>query len=181
MPERMNWRRKKPIRVHGTKQPIRQLIANLGDSDPFSYGGYFVYKDETGVYPEEAELLVVDNEDDEDTTYTIYRFVLEPLKMVHGYLVSSHWEPSWPHPLETHDEWFHEDLESVADYIGSTKEALEVALSSRDPIERAGAYRAVGEYHGWDNFDSDPLTGVTLRQVQRRYSEDLERIRARNR
>lgn len=181
MPERMNWRRKKPIRGHGTGQPVWRLIANLGDADPFSYGGYFVYRDETGVFPEFAELLVVDDEGEEDSTYTIYRFDIDPLKMVNGYLVSSHWEPSWPHPLETYDEWFHEDLKSVADYVGSTKEALERALTSRDPLERAQAYRAVGEYHGWDNFDSDPLTGVTLRQVRMRYSEELDRLRTRNR
>lgn len=180
MPERMNWRRKKAVSASGTKQPVWQLIANLGDNSPLDYGGYFVYKDETGVYPEEAEFLVVDNEDDEDSTYTIYRILLDPFKMVNGYLVPYDWEPSWRQPLENYDEWFHENLKSVADYVGSTKEDLEKALSSRDPLDRAQAYRALAEYHGWDEFDSDPL-GLTRQEVEARYSEDLERLRRRNR
>lgn len=159
MPERMNWRRKKPVSASRGKQPVWQLIANLGDNSPFDYGGYFVYKDETGVYPEEAEFLVVDNEDDEDSTYTIYRILLDVAP----------------------DEWFLEDLESIADHVGSTKEELVKALSSRDPLDRAYAYKAVAEYHGWDEFDSYPLTGVTRQEVEARYSEDLERLRRRNR
>ena len=44
-----------------TKQPKWKLIAQLGDVNPIDYGGYFIYEDETGVYPPEGEkLLIID-------------------------------------------------------------------------------------------------------------------------
>lgn len=42
-----------------TKQPRWKLVAQLGDVHPIDYGGYFVYRDTTGVYEEEAEVLMV--------------------------------------------------------------------------------------------------------------------------
>ena len=158
-----------------TRQPEWKFIANLGDASPLDYGGYFVYRDKTGVYEEEAELLIVDNEEDENSTYTIYRVMLERSKLVDGYLVPFKYDRSWPHPLERYDEWFHKDLEDVASNIGATKEELERAFASANPLERAHAYRAVGDYHGWDNLDSYPLTGLTRKDVEERYREELDR------
>lgn len=153
-------------------QPLWKLIANLGDASPFEYGGYFVFVDETAVYQEEAELLIVENEeveDEEDLTYTIYRIMLDRLKQVDGYLVPFKYDPSWPHPVGEYDEWFHRDLDEVASFISSTKEEMETWFTSADPLVRADAYRAIGDYHGWENLDSDPLTEVSRRQAERRY------------
>jgi hypothetical protein len=160
-----------------TKQPSWKLIANLGDASPLDYGGYFVYRDETGVYPEEAEILLLDDEGDEDSKYTVYRVVLDPLKLVDGYLVPLKYDPSWPHPVEQYDEWFHKDLAGVASSIGTTKEDLEAAFTSPDPLVRANAYRTIGEYHGWENLDSDPLTGLKRSEVKKRYRDELKTIR----
>lgn len=38
-------------------QPKWKFVANLGDTHPISYGGYFIFIDETGVYPPQAEKL----------------------------------------------------------------------------------------------------------------------------
>jgi hypothetical protein len=162
-----------------TKQPDWKFVANLGDRTPLDYGGYFVYIDKTGVYEPEAELLALDDESDEDSAYTIYRVLLERKKLVegwHGYLVPFKYDASWPHPVERYDEWFHEDLGSVAVLVGATKEQLEQDLTSADPKVRAHAYRAIYDYHGWENGDSYPLR-VTRAEAEKRYKDELKAIR----
>lgn len=158
-----------------TRQPEWEFIANLGDASPLDYGGYFVYRDKTGVYEEEAELLLVDDEQDENSTYTVYRIMLERSKLIDGYLVPFRYDRTWTHPLERYDEWFHERLNDVASSIGSTKEELERALISADPLVRADAYRAIGDYHGWENLDPSPLTGLTRKDMEERYREELSK------
>lgn len=149
-----------------TRQPDWEFIANLGDASPLDYGGYFIYRDRTGVYQEEAELIVPNEEEGE--TYTVYRFGLDRLKKVNGFLVPIRYERDWPQPVEAYDTWFHEDLGAVASFIDSTKEQLEAAFTSPDPRARAFAYQAVGEYHGMENLDSYPLT-LTRKEVEKRY------------
>jgi hypothetical protein len=161
----------RPPKPKPSGQPEWEFVANLGDVNPFDYGGYFVHRDKTGVYPEEAELLVVDDEESETSTYTVYGVVLDRLKMVDGYLVPFKYDSSWPHPVERYDEWFHEKLGDVADSIGTTKEELEEAFTSADPIIRADAYRVIGDYHGWENLDHDPLTSLSRAEVEERYPE----------
>lgn len=41
-------------------------------------------------------------------------------------------------------------------------------LCSNDPTRLAHAYRAIGDYHGWDNLDGYPLTFTKRREVERR-------------
>jgi hypothetical protein len=156
-----------------TRQPKWEFIVNLGDASPLDYGGYFVYRDTTGVYEEEAELLIVDDEQDENSTYTVYRIMLERIKLVDGYLVPFRYDKTWPHPLERYDEWFHDKLGDVASSFGTTKEELEKDFTSADPLKRAHAYRAIGDYHGWENLDGYPLTGLTRKTVEERYREEL--------
>lgn len=172
-----------PKKERGSKQPDWQFIANLGDEKPLDYGGYFVYRDETGVYEEEAELLVVvdpavDEESDQRPFYTIYRIILERMKLADGYLVPFAYTEAWPHPVQRYDAWFHGKLAEIAEtsgFYGVTKETLELAFSSADPLARADAYRAVADHEGWENFDSYPLTPLTRAQVQKRYSEGIHR------
>ena len=133
-----------------TEQPQWEQIANLGDVNWEEHGGYFVYRDTTGVYPEEAEFVLP-----EDDGGTRYRFILDRLKMVDGFLVPIRYESDWPHPVKSYDEWFHEDLSKVAAFIGTDLESMRKMLCSENPLQRAEAYRAIGEYHGWENLDHD--------------------------
>lgn len=144
-------------------QPTWKCIANLGDVDYLEYGGYFVFEDTTGVYPPEAELLQEPCED--ETRYTVHRFVLEPCTFVDGVL-SDNASP-------THSAWFADSLQSIADFVGMTYLELVIALcdtSTREGAikERAHAWRAIGDYHGFDNLDSYPLM-LTRAEADARY------------
>lgn len=178
-----------------TKQPSWEFIGNLGDQDPLKYGGYFIYRDRTGVYHEKAELLEVDEEGEGhevNNKYRIYRFTLDRLKLVNGHLVPLAYDPSWGQPRmqkgafewmpdsdtsHKYEEWFHEHLDLVAAGFGATKEELEQAFTSADPVDRAFAYKAVGDYHGLENLDSDPLTDLSYGEVKARYRGELKKAK----
>jgi len=158
-----------------TQQPEWVLTANLGDRHPIDYGGLFIFEDATGVYPPEVERLEVIDEDSDNPTWEIRRFILEPLKLERDgenvYLVAKRWDPSWPNPLPDYDEWFHDDLEAVAASIDHTLDEMREAFVSDDLRVRTLAWLAIGEYHGFDNLDSYPLTFTNREEVEARYKE----------
>lgn len=162
-------------------QPKWKLIANLGDVNPIDYGGYFIYIDETGVYDPEAELLIAPEDEDEDGNgeWTIYRFELERCTYIDGILSDNRFHPEL-------SAWFAQspaeraerpqdttNLANVASFIDSTEDALQTDLCSDDPIARAHAYRAIGDYHGFENFDSYPITLRNRAEVEARYAEEI--------
>lgn len=159
-------------------QPVWKLRANLGDVSPLDYGGFFVYDDTTGVYPSEAELLEPedDSADEADMRYTVHRFALDQCKQAEDeethqvYLIPARYDSAWPHAVSAYDEWFHQDLASVAQYVGSTLQEMRNQLCSDDPTVRANVYRAIGDYHGYANLDSYPLT-LTRAEAETRYPE----------
>jgi len=158
-----------------TKQPMWEFIANLGDMSPLDYGGYFVYVDATGIYDPQAVLL---EEPNEGRTYTVYRFDLEQLKRVETperiLLVPFAYAADWTHPVEAYDAWFSKDLTGVAESGGIDLTKLRGMLCSNDATTLARAYQYIGEYHGWDNFDSYPET-MTQAEVKRRYKVEVSR------
>jgi hypothetical protein len=131
-----------------TNQPVWKLRANLGDASPLEYGGYLVLIDETGVYPPEGELVQEPCEGEK--TYTVYRFILDKCTFVDGVLSDNEFHPD-------HAAWFAKDIERVAVSSDCTSLGLINDLCSDDPIARAFAYRAIGDYHGFENLDSYPL------------------------
>lgn len=149
-----------------TKQPKWEFIANLGDAHPIDYGGLFVYRDTTGVYPCECEKLFP-NED--GTAWEVQRFILERCKLVNGLLIPFRYDESWPHPAEQYSEWFNADLAGIASYIGVTTEELQSMFCSDNPLELARAYESLGEYHGFDNLDAYPLFFKNRAEVEARY------------
>ena len=147
-----------------TAQPVWKFRANLGDANPLDHGGLFVYEDETGVYGFEAEH--VESPDDENGALTVHRVLLGRCKVLQGYLVPDAYQEDWAHPLPDYREWFNDSLEDVARSMGMPD--LRAMLCSEDGIERAHAYAAVYDYHGWDNGDGDPLT-LTRAEAEARY------------
>lgn len=156
-------------------QPDWECIAQLGDNDPIDHGGYWILRDKTGVYPEEAELLVVPDDDD-DGEYIVYRFVLERCTFIDGVLSDNKFHPdhaAWWAGTEKERKARPQDttyLKNIADFVGMELEELVADFCSEDAVKRAMAYRAVGDYHGFDNLDSYPLT-LKRREVKKRYKE----------
>ena len=160
-----------------TAQPNWKLLANMGDVNPIDYGGYFIFTDETGVYPAEAELLIAP--DDDNGEWLAYRFILERCTFTNGILSDNRFHPDIP-------AWFADPeseranrpqdstyLSNVAQFIGMDN-PLELAdmLCSACLLKRAEAYRAIGEYHGFDNFNSDPLV-MTRAEAESRYANHV--------
>lgn len=132
-----------------SNQPDWKCIANLGDRSPIEYGGYFVYVDQTGVYPPEAEWLEAPEDDDTGIPWELYRFILEPCTYVAGVLSDNRFHPD--HPV-----WFQDELWAVANTIDSTAEILISQFCSADPLKRAEAWRAIGQHYGFYELDSSP-------------------------
>lgn len=154
-----------------TKQPNWLCIANLGDASPIDYGGYFVYIDLNGIYPPEAELL--DSPDDDNGTWTVYRFILEPCTFSNGILSDNRYHPD-------DAAWFNGKLGQIANQIGVDVIELVHKFISNDVCERAFAWREVGEYCGFDNLDSYPLTfkgKKGRKEVEKRYLKDLRQLK----
>ena len=155
-------------------QPDWECIAQLGDKNPIDHGGYWILRDTTGVYSEEAELLVVP--EDEDGEYTIYRFTLERCTFINGVLSDNRFHPDkpawWAKPEEERKARPQDTtyLRNLADFVGMEVEELADHLCSADALKRAVAYRAVGDYHGFENLDSYLLT-MTRQEVKARYKE----------
>ena len=164
-----------------------KFIANLGDKNPLSYGGYFIYEDAHTTSrpghkrwraqdwsPKEVRYSAVLLVPVDDAPYLVYRFELECLKLVGGFLVPMRYDPSWHHPLEKYDEWFSDSIPKMAAYAGVSEDELRKAFTSQNPHELAFAYELVGNYHGLENLDSDPLS-LTQEQVEKQFKEELRR------
>ncbi len=155
-----------------TNQPEWEFVANLGDATPLEHGGYFVFKDQTGVYGFEAERVELD---EEAGTLEVHRVCLDQLKEVRVdnqlFLVTIRYAETWPHPLLSYEEWFVDSLKDVASTMGTTEEELRRMFCSEDGLERAEAYRCVYDHHGWANGDEYPLQ-LTYVEALQRYQED---------
>lgn len=160
-----------------SEQPKWKFIANLGDKHPLDYGGYFVYKDTTGVYEPEAVLL--QEPESEGGKYTAYRFILETCTYINGVLSDNKYHPNkaaWFAKPQGERKGRPQDstyLSSVADYVEmSTHELINLFISA-DPLKRALAWLAVGEYHGFDNLDQYPEKYLRA-EVKKRYRTELK-------
>ena len=157
-----------------TKQPIWKFVANLGDVHPIDHGGYFVFVDETGVYPPEAEYL--ESPDDDNGEWRIYRFILEPCTYINGVLSDNKYHPD-------KSAWFAKKfnpdrpqdgkggLIELASFTGQTTLDIICDLCSDDPCKRAFAWRIIGEYHGLENLDGYPLIIKSRSEVEARYKD----------
>jgi hypothetical protein len=158
-------------------QPQWKFIANLGDKHPIDHGGYFIYIDETGVYPPEAELLVEPENDDGE--WVIYRFALEPCTYINGILSDNKYHPALPAWFAKTEEQRAERpqdttyLKDIADFMGAEVQDLVNWFISDDPQERAAGWMAVGDYHGFENLDNYPLVFTDKDEVLKRYAEEL--------
>lgn len=161
-----------------TAQPRWNVVANIGDVNPVDHGGFFIFRDVTGVYVEEAEVLDVLSEDDA-SEWKIYRFHLDKCTYKDGILSDNKFHPD-------HPAWFAQPesekakrpqdttyLSNISSYCDVPVEKLIEQFCSDDPVERAQAYRCVGEYHGWENLDDYPLEIKSRGEINKRYRSAL--------
>lgn len=156
-------------------QPIWKLIANLGDINPIDHGGYFIYQDTTGKYAEEAELLI--SPEDDTGTWTVYRFPLDrcTFRKSTATLSDNKFHPeicAWFAKRESERVKRPQDstyLSNVAESAGISSAELRTLFCSENPLDRAHAYRAIGDYHGFENLDSYPLQIKSRAEVESRY------------
>lgn len=83
--------------------------------------------------------------------------------------------PAWfadqdPEHLKRHgyDKW--KRFVEVGEGIEKTPEEFAEMFCDERPEVRAQAYREIAEYHGWMNFDDDPLT-LSRKEVKERYKK----------
>ena len=146
-----------------------KLLANLGDADPVSYGGFFVFELSDGSFEIEVLEEPEDDEDDPDARWTVRRFSPDRCTYENGVLSDNPYNPkleAWYNPkLEA---WF-APVGPVAASIDVTESEMIANLCSEDPVARAWAYQALYLYHGGDNFDSYPLY-LTQKEVEERFA-----------
>lgn len=141
-------------------QPVWKFLANIGDVNPVDYGGKFVYKDETGVYPPEMAVLEVP-EEGESQIYCEFRFILDKCTYVNGVLSDNQFHPE-------HPAWFADDIEAIEDCIGQDRGSVIAGLCSDDTLARAFAYDAIASYFGYHEFDHYPLE-MSRRDAKKRF------------
>lgn len=134
-----------------TKQPSFWCVENIGDVDPFEYGGAFVLVDRTGTY--NPELLILEVED--SYRCWLVSIKLEPLTRIkaedgfHG-LSDNKFHPEFA-------AWFGDSqtLKAVASSSGRPYYALLDSFLSDCPVERAFAYMDVINNFGAEAFGSE--------------------------
>lgn len=142
-----------------TKQPKWKAIGHVGDIDPISYGGGFVYEDSTGVYcPEIAYFEPATDETwhklEGNSPVSVYRILIER-------------DPT--------REWWYEKLADVATYCGQPLETMQ-ALAGGTTMERAYVYESLIHYFGAEEFDYYP-TQTIEGKANFRYWRELKNAR----
>lgn len=125
-------------------QPSYFCIANLGDADPFEYGGAFVCIDRRGIY--DPILLIYDQDSRKRS-----EIALEPCHRITS--ESGVISVGTNRFHVTHPEWFSNSLKEVADFVGSRFDSFVDDLISKDVVKRAGAYLALVAMFGEHEFD----------------------------
>lgn len=141
-----------------TQQPKWKLVAQLGDTSPVEYGGYFILEDTTGVYDPEGWFLQSPDTDESPEGWVLFRFTFEPCTYENGVLSDNKFHKNNP-------AWFADDIEQLANFIGAKPEELTTQLVTGTIVDRAYAWQSIGCYHGFDNLDSYPLTFKTRAEI----------------
>jgi len=161
-----------------TQQPVWKMVGQVGDINPIDHSGGFIYIDETGVYPPEVEYIHAPTEYNGEP-WVIYRFILEPCTYINGVLSDNKFhpdKPAWFAKTEEERKERPQDttyLKNVCDFVGMAEPEMIDLFTSDDPQERAAAWMAVGDYHGFENLDEYPLVFTNEDQVRVRYAEEL--------
>ena len=153
-----------------TQQPEWELVGTLGDVDPLGYGGGWIFRDKTGVYPPELEYVEPTIQHENTGTVMVYRLILEPHTYVDGVLSDNSYHPETP-------VWYADKLDSVCSCCDCDRDELIAALCGSEPVAKATAYENLAAYWGWHEFDQYPLE-LTPEEAEERYSADKYQAKA---
>ncbi len=145
-----------------TQQPEWRLAGSTGDVDPIAYGGGFIYRDATGVYPPEMTWFEPASDEEwkergDNSRVTVYRVILED---------------------KPEAEWWFDRLADVASFAGQQLEEMRAAAKSENLTERAWVYDSLIHYYGVEEFDSYPVT-MTESEAYERFAEEMSAARKR--
>jgi hypothetical protein len=132
-----------------------KVLGNLGDASPFDYGGLIVYRvrDPGKTGPEaswiQAEFWHEPMEEQPDR-YDVYRW-----QIAYDAMKDLSWVDNW---------------KEISEFVGVSLEELKKQSQSGNPLDRAGVYRAVADYHGFENLDSYPEK-YTREEMEKRWPE----------
>lgn len=139
-----------------TAQPCYHCIENIGDVDPFTYGGAFVCVDKFNVYS--PILLILDTYPDHiEFTHRLYEitldrcFIVKENNQIVGIGSNLYHTDSC--------EWFGNlaSLETVASFTGrGGYDSFMQRFVTSDPVERAFSYQSLTNYYGLHEFDQCP-------------------------
>lgn len=171
-------------------QPEWEFVDNLGDVNPIEHGGLFIFRDKTGVYdPEMMQLESVGgdteseyNEHGEivvegDEQWEVRRAVIKPCTYINGILSEnpSHPDkPAWFANTPAMQKKRPQDGTNLANICGSMdveEQELIRMFCSDDIVERAFAWRMVGDYHGWENLGGDLIEYDDRRELEEHLKE----------
>lgn len=141
-----------------TEAKMGTCIANLGDVDWLSYGGFMVFDDG------DIEVIYEPPEDAKEEIWEVYRFEAERFKLItddelQGYLVPYEYDKSTciAHGIKIYEPWFASYLPEVASSVGGNTDDLRGALLMSNPLTRAFTYRDMIGYFGAYEFDQYPM------------------------
>lgn len=115
---------------------MRRLYKGMGD-----IGNIYV---DDGEYSAE---VAQEYDDDGRVMFQLYRFPLDKCVLRKGKILDAH----------GNEEWFSDDLKSIAQSSSMSVAKLAKALCGRNPVARFWAYYDIGGHFGFDNLDSYPL------------------------
>jgi hypothetical protein len=139
-----------------TKQPKWKIVGHVGDVDPISYGGGFVFIDETGIYPPELAWFEPATDEEwhekgEESKLEYFRVVLEK---------------------DSSREWWYSRLNEITSFLGVSLEELQTAAKSENPLTLAQLYSSLIAFYGAEEFDSYPVT-LTEKEANEKFSAEL--------
>lgn len=141
-------------------QPLWQYIGNYGDVSYLDHGGMFLFKDLTGRYAPELEIL---EEPVMERGYKAYRICLDKCYYTAGVLSDNKFHKN----LEA---WFSEGLMDNRNMTSEEKEGFIKQMTSKKPKERVLGYITVIDYYGAYEFDQYP-NKYTRDEAEERYNK----------
>jgi hypothetical protein len=162
-----------------TLQPTWKKTGTVGDENPIDYDGGFVYEDQSGVYVPELEYIQATKKDEcgDACEWFVFRFALDRYEtmtdlgkvLLVPYGFSTRYYLS--HPIANYDEWFHRELADVAKTVGRDLNEFRADFCSANVQTRAAVFLDLAQYHGFENFDPNPMIFTSRESIEARYAK----------